>query len=71
MGATPGAMGTVLAQSAWLPVLRTLRTRPWFGSRLAVSRASSVFDQEGRITDDDVRKQVQQFVRGFVEFTRT
>ena len=33
MGATPGRGGTILAQAAWLPVLRTLGTRPWFGPR--------------------------------------
>jgi chromate reductase, NAD(P)H dehydrogenase (quinone) len=31
MGATPGRGGTLLAQTAWLQVLRTLTTRPWFG----------------------------------------
>jgi len=29
MGATPGGGGTRLAQTAWLPVLRTLGTRAW------------------------------------------
>jgi len=38
MGASPGGFGTILAQAAWLPVLRTLGTRPWFGGRLMVSR---------------------------------
>jgi chromate reductase, NAD(P)H dehydrogenase (quinone) len=28
MGASPGGFGTVLAQNAWLPVLRTLGVRP-------------------------------------------
>jgi chromate reductase, NAD(P)H dehydrogenase (quinone) len=34
IGASLGGFGTVLAQSAWLPVFRTLGTRPWFGGRL-------------------------------------
>src|SRR5204863_199471 len=42
MGATPGKGGTALAQTAWLPVLRTLGTRPWWGSRLMVSGAAKV-----------------------------
>ncbi len=71
MGATPGGMGTALAQSAWLPVLRTLRTRPWFGGRLVISRANSIFNKEGEIVDDDVRNQLQRFMRGFVEFIST
>lgn len=31
IGASPGGFGTVLSQNAWLPVLRTLGMRPWFG----------------------------------------
>lgn len=33
IGASPGGFGTALAQNAWLPVLRTLGMRPWFGGR--------------------------------------
>src|SRR4029450_165291 len=47
MGASPGGFGTILAQNAWLPVLRTLGTRPWFGGRLMGSRAGPVFHQGG------------------------
>src|SRR5207253_5645725 len=67
-GASPGGFGTVLSQSAWLPVLRTLGTKPWFGGRLMVSRAQTVFDEHGNLTDEGVKKQLQQFVQGFVEF---
>src|SRR5215510_7465172 len=31
IGASPSTRGTALAQIAWLPVLRVLGTRPWFG----------------------------------------
>jgi len=68
IGATPGKGGTILAQSAWLPVLRTLGTLPWFGGRLMVSNAGQVFDATGRLTDDSVRKQVADFVAGFAAF---
>ena len=30
IGASPGPFGTVQSQAAWLPVLRTLGTQPWF-----------------------------------------
>jgi NAD(P)H-dependent FMN reductase len=70
LGATPGGFGTILSQNAWLPVLRTLGTRPWNGGRLLVSRAGAVFDETGAIIDDKVREQLQQFIRGFVEFAR-
>jgi len=68
MGASPGGFGTILSQAAWLPILRTLGTKPWFGGRLMVSRAGSVFDANGAITDEKVREQVKEFVQGFVAF---
>jgi NAD(P)H-dependent FMN reductase len=69
-GASPGGFGTILAQNAWLPVLRTLGMQPWFGGRLLVSRAGNVFDQNGEMTDQKMREQVQQFMQGFVEFVK-
>lgn len=68
IGASPGGFGTILSQNAWLSVLRTLGTRPWFEGRLLVSRAGSVFDQAGVIVDKAVADQLQQFLHGFVEF---
>jgi len=68
MGATPGRGGTVLAQTAWLPVLRTLGMRPWFGSRLQVSGANRVFDEAGQLVDEQVRAQLRTFMSGFAEF---
>jgi NAD(P)H-dependent FMN reductase len=68
IGATPGAGGTILAQAAWLPVLRTLGTAPWFGSRLIVSTAGNVFDGDGRLLDQTVRARLETFVAGFAAF---
>jgi chromate reductase, NAD(P)H dehydrogenase (quinone) len=68
IGASPGGFGTILAQEAWLPVLRTLGTRPWFGGRLMASRAHTLFDADGALTDDALRKQLTEFVRGFAAF---
>jgi len=68
MGASPGGFGTILSQNAWLPVLRTLGTKPWFGGRLMVSRASTVFNEAGILTDETIKKQLQQFLQGFVDF---
>jgi chromate reductase, NAD(P)H dehydrogenase (quinone) len=70
MGASPGGFGTVLSQNAWLPVLRTLGTRPWFGGRMMVSRADKVFDHNGEIMDPQVRAQLQQFINGFIDFVK-
>lgn len=66
LGASPGGFGTILAQNAWLPVLRTLGTRPWFGGRLLVSRAGQVFDPAGEMVDEKLKAQLQQFLQGFV-----
>jgi NAD(P)H-dependent FMN reductase len=68
LGASPGGFGTILAQDAWLPVLRTLGTRPWFEGRLMVSRAQSVFDAEGNLTDETTRQRLAQFIAGFAAF---
>ena len=67
IGASPGRFGTVQAQRSWLPVLRTLRTRPWFGTTLYVSAAASVFDAQGRLVDADVRMQLEELLRDFVK----
>jgi chromate reductase len=71
MGASPGGFGTLLAQSAWLPLLHTLRTRPWFGGRLVVPRASHVFNDAGELVDEAVRNQLREFLRGFAHFIQS
>jgi NAD(P)H-dependent FMN reductase len=68
IGASPGGFGTVLAQSAWLPVLRTLGARSWSGGRLLVSRAQQVFDADGAITDPKLGAQLEQFLAGVAAF---
>lgn len=70
IGASPGGFGTILAQNAWLPVLRTLGMQPWFGRRLLVSHAGQVFDEAGELVDDQVREQLRKFVHGFVGFVQ-
>ena len=71
IGASPGGFGTLLSQNAWLPVLRTLETCPWFGGRLLVSHAAGLFDGDGRLADDAARKKLREFVCGFVAFARS
>ncbi|MDT0576962.1 NADPH-dependent FMN reductase [Croceicoccus sp. F390] len=68
MGATLGGFGTLLSQDAWLSVLRTLGTRPWFEGRLHVARAHKVFDDSGAMTDEDMKKRLKDFMAGFVSF---
>jgi NAD(P)H-dependent FMN reductase len=71
IGATTGGLGTVLAQLAWLPSLRALGTRPWFGAKLHVSRAQALFDAGGALTDEATREQLRGFLAGFAAFAKT
>jgi chromate reductase len=69
-GASPGGFGTILSQNAWLPVLRTLGADFWSGGRLLVSRAATVVDANGEISDAAVRENIRKFIAGFVEYVR-
>jgi NAD(P)H-dependent FMN reductase len=68
IGASPGNFGTVLSQSAWLPVFRTLGMRPWFGQLLYVGSAGKVFDAGGKLVDDAIRQRLRKYMAGFVAF---
>ncbi len=68
IGASAGNFGTVLSQAAWLPVLRTLGTDLFTGTKLLVSRSAQTFGSDGAITDDAVQRQLTQFMAGFVTF---
>jgi len=67
-GASPGGFGTVLAQSAWLPVFRTLGADLWSGGRLLISRAGGVVQADGEIGDAATRDAIRKFVEGFVAY---
>ena len=67
MGATPGGFGTNLAQNSLLPVLRTMKTQPWFEGRLMVSHASKLVE-DAELSDDKTRERLQEFVSGFIDF---
>ena len=68
IGATPGQGGTSLAQTAWLPILRTLGTTPWFGGRMMLSNAERVFDDKGQMVDQKMRTRLEAFMNGFAAF---
>ncbi len=70
IGASPGGFGTILSQSAWLPVLRTLRATHWAGERVMVSRAHTVFDAGLSLADEKVASQLRAFIEGFAAFAR-
>jgi chromate reductase, NAD(P)H dehydrogenase (quinone) len=70
MGTSPSRFGTVLSQNAWLSVLRTLETRPYFEGRLVVPNARKVFDESGAVADPKVLELLAAFIQGFFEFAR-
>src|SRR3546814_2524980 len=66
IGASPGGFGTILAQDAWLSVLRTLGAQLWSGSRLMVSGAGKAFDADGNLVDEAVKERLGKFLTDFV-----
>lgn len=70
-GASPGNFGTILSQSAWLPVMRTLGAELWSGKRLMLPRAETLFDQDGRLTDAEAADRLRVFVKAFADFAGT
>lgn len=65
LGASPGGFGTIMSQAAWLPVLRTLGADHWAGERLMVQRAGTVFNENGDLIDEAIRRRLAGFVAGF------
>ena len=70
VGASPGGFGTVRSQAALLPVLHAFGSDLWMAGELLVSKAGGVFDADGKLVDDKVRGQLQQFVQGFADFVK-
>lgn len=68
IGASSGRGGTRLAQAAWLPVVRVLGMRPWFGKQLYVAEAHKAFDDHGALTDEHVKQLASEFMFGFTDF---
>lgn len=68
IGASAGMFGTILAQSAWLPVLRTLGMDLWTEGRLMVPRAGSLMNEEGELADARIRQRLRDFLQGFADF---
>lgn len=71
MGATPGTGGTILAQDAWLPLLRYLGTRPWFGGRIIVSKANEALAPGGVVNDEKLKEKLTSYMAGFASFSRS
>ncbi len=65
MGASPGGFGTLLAQAAWLPVLKSLGVQVWPGKSLMLSRAHQTIGADGEIVDEAALKTIADFVAGY------
>ena len=68
ISASPGGFGTILAQNAWLPVLHTLGTRTFHGSRFMLSRAHTLIGADGLLQDEKARSQLADFVARYAAF---
>ncbi len=71
IGASPGGFGTILSQNAWLPVLRTLGTEPYFGGRVMISRAHKAFGEGGdTLADPAMEAMLKGYLESFAQFVR-
>ncbi|HWM86467.1 MAG TPA: NADPH-dependent FMN reductase [Kofleriaceae bacterium] len=68
IGATEGRGGTRLSQTGWLPVLRVLGTRPFFGRSIFLAGAGEMFDEGGKLTDQKMRDLVGRYMAGLSAF---
>lgn len=64
-GASPSNFGTLLSQTAWLPIFKALGSNVWAGGALLVPKAQSMFDEQGNITDEAIEKRLQKFLAAF------
>jgi NAD(P)H-dependent FMN reductase len=68
LGASPGGFGTIMAQAAWLPVLKSIGACHWSRERLLISGANRVFDANGELIDREIAEKLHSFLRGFSSF---
>ncbi len=68
IGASPGRMGTLSSQTAWLQVFRFLGVEPFLGKVLYVSAVHTQFDDEMKMTDEAGRERVRDYLQAFATF---
>lgn len=71
MGATPGTLGTLLAQNALRQILGQLNARLMPQPRLLVRGARKLFDEELRLVDEDSIERLDKFLDAAAEWART
>jgi NAD(P)H-dependent FMN reductase len=70
MSASPGGMGGVRSQLAWLPTLATLRTRHMHEREFYLSAAHRAFTPDGALADDKSAEQLRTFLAAFGVWVR-
>lgn len=70
LGASPGGFGTLASQNAWLPTLKALGMLVYSGGGLMLSRAHTVIDADGQLSDANARQMLDKLLTGFVAFTQ-
>lgn len=68
VGASAGRAGTLLAQTAWLPILRYFNAKAYFSKSLYISSAHTLFDNSGIIKDEETKKRIKEYIDGFCSF---
>jgi len=71
LSASPGGMGGVRAQLAWLPTLACVGARVMHSPEFYLSNAAQAFTADGALADERTRGQLQKFVEGFAAACRT
>jgi chromate reductase len=69
VGASIGGFGTVRSQLALRQILLYVQALGYPAS-LHVSGAAKLFDEEGRLTDEQTRQSLSDFLDGFLEFLK-
>jgi chromate reductase, NAD(P)H dehydrogenase (quinone) len=69
MGASGGLSGTARAHVALAPVLDSCGVLVMPKPNVMVRQAAKVFDEEGRLVDEDTREHVQRLVEALVEWS--
>jgi chromate reductase len=66
-----GLSGSLRTSSFNTALLRAAAGLMPEGTQLLVSRAGGVFDAEGHLVDEGVKKRLQEFLEGFAEYVQT
>ncbi len=66
IGASPGLMGTVRMQLAFLPVFQFLNMKPVQKPEVLISQANTKFDEQGNLLDEKARELLGRKIEGLI-----